>query len=451
MNTCVMKKVGLAITLVILVLVPSAVSADECDFWSFGGVCEEMVIESGERTYREWGYTVVVNHYEEEWGAFADIVAKGYWLPEEGQYGVRWDLEYQVTPANTTWWNGKLYGFVDHYVSSAACEWEGGLVQGFVVTYRNGRWEDEIITDRITISDELTCSRNGGTWDDFDRDGDEECMGWFDGYWGLVFETVHLQEIVGLSGEACEYYKSSGARWFDSRDEILILPFEDIIIEPWEKITIITHFWETSLALPFPCASVTRSPYPRAMVGQEAYFTVSAEPITASSDPIDTCTPDITSYQLHIRLLPSSSFTPVWYWDERPFSAEPTVSSGWSVSHTWQTASYSLEGPCSDLSCDKPLWGPSLIGEWLPAYRVNVTMAYDVQVRRTWTDWYGRSQDTGWEMVDLRQYGYNTPNLVITGARDVTPPQPGAMGPYALDFCLVPVPVIESQSLLSGD
>jgi len=80
-----------------------------------------------------------------------------------------------------------------------------------------------------------------------------------------------------------------------------------------------------------------------------------------------------------------------------------------------------------------------------------VTIAYDLQVKRTWIDWYGHEQGTEWESVDLREYGYNTSNLVLTGARDVTAPPAGTMAPYPLDLCLVPVPVIEAQSLLSGN
>jgi len=451
MKTWIWRLVGLSVSLLAITLMHTTVSAGECDFWSFGGICEEVIGFSGQNTYREVGYSQVVDHYEEQWGSFANIMARGYWQPKEGERGVKWNLDYQVTSGNIIWLDGKRYGVVDNLVSSAACEWAGGKVQGFVMTFRNGRWVDQIINQQITISDAQTCDLHGGQWNDFDKDGNHECMSLVDGAWELVFYYIHIQEIVGLSSEACAYYKQGGARWFDSWDEFQLIPFEDIIIEPWEKIEVITHFWGASLQIPYPCASVTRSPYPRALTGEEAYFTVEPVIVSAVSEPIATCTPDIRQYQVHIRLVPDQDFQPIWYWDERNFSPEPSISEGWSVAHTWQTASYSLDGACSDLSCDKPLWGPSLSGEWLPAYKVNVTVAYDLQVKRTWIDWYGQAQGTVWETVDLREYGYNTSNLVLTGARDVTAPPAGAMAPYPLDLCLVPVPVIEAQSLLSGN
>ena len=269
-----------------------------------------------------------------------------------------------------------------------------------------------------------------------------------------TFEILYVTEewTKGVKSTAvCQWMKQDGGRWFDSRDEYLMSHFEDITIIPWERIIVTTHFYGATVEIPFPCPDVIRSPYPRALVGEEATFTVQPETYSASSTPIATCTPDINQYQVHIQLLPRQDIAPLWYWDERSFKTGDTISQGWAVSHTWDTASYSLDGACEDLNCDKPLWGPSLIGEWLPSYKVNVTLAYELQARRTWTDWYGQAHDTGWETINMQDYGYNTTLMILTGARDGTPPQPGAMPPKAIWECIVPVPVIESQALLNGN
>lgn len=447
MNSKIKFLICLLIIFILGVDVHKINAQDGCEFGYIGGICQDTVISSGQNTHRDVGYSLVVDHYEEEWGSLAQIMAAGYWNPVEGQQGISFSglkCRRYITEGSHTLCE------VSNVSNDTACDWGSGTLDGFNVTYHNGTWVYKIEWHDVPITAKYICLGHGGLWWDRDWDGEKECTEKTYPY-NEIYDTLSLYEILAKSSIPCEYYKTTEARWFDSWDEYQLIPFEDIIIEPWEKIEVITHFWGASLQIPFPCASVTRSPYPRALTGEEAYFTVEPVIVTAASEPIDTCTPDISQYQVHIRLVPDEDFQPIWYWDERNFSSEPSISEGWSVAHTWQTASYSLDGACSDLSCDKPLWGPSLSGEWLPAHKVNVTIAYDLQVKRTWIDWYGHEQGTGWESVDLREYGYNTSNLVLTGARDVTAPPAGAMAPYPLDLCLVPVPVIEAQSLLSGN
>jgi hypothetical protein len=420
----------------------------DCDAFNFGGECETTIITEGETTTRNTEWITEVEHYEEEWGGFSEIMLAGYWQPAEGQTGVIIDSDMQC--GNPITKNGKRYCRSADLVCAISCDWGSGMMQGLAAVYHNGEWEAKKTFIDEPISNENACINLFGVWEDRDWDGEMECWSTYPPF-NEITDQVALYEIVYEGPEACEYRKEDGFRWFDSWDEINTYPVEDVIIEEWEYIEVVTHYWGVSVQVPYPCAGVTRTPYPRAIVGEPSYFTVTADTITASAEVSDVCTPDVESYLVEVRIVPIESISPVWVWDERSFSDNPTVSEGWTVSHTWDTSSYSLDGECEDLSCDKPLWGPSLIGEWLPAYKVNVYIAYQLEVRRTWTDWYGQVHDTGWEAIDLTTFGYNTSFLILSGARDVTIPQAGAMAPKEIYECIVPVPVIEAQSILSGD
>jgi hypothetical protein len=438
-------------TLLALTIANSVYAQDSdtgCEGTYIFGVCTTTTTIAGETTTRNTEWVTEVEHYEEEWGRLSEIMLAGYWQPAEGQRGVIFSPEYQCISPITL--NGKRYCRGIDFVSSLSCDWGSGTMQGIAAVYHNGQWEMIKTVQDKPISNQTACDLLFGAWYDKDYDGEMECWSTYPPY-DEITNLVALYEIVYEGPEACEYQKEDGYRWFDSWDEINTYPIEDVIIEEWEYIEIVTHYWGVSVQVPYPCAGVTRTPYPRAIVGEPSYFTITADTITASAEVIDVCTPDIESYLLEVRIVPIESISPVWVWDERSFSDNSTVSEGWAVSHTWDTSSYSLDGECEDFSCDKPLWGPSLIGEWLPAYKVNVYIAYKLEVRRTWTDWYGQVHDTGWEAIDLTTFGYNTSFMILSGARDVTIPQTGAMAPKEIDECIVPVPVIEAQSILSGD
>jgi hypothetical protein len=238
-------------------------------------------------------------------------------------------------------------------------------------------------------------------------------------------------------------------RWRDTRDELQTIPFQDITIVPWQKIIIITNYNRIEVPLPYPTATIVRSPWPRAIAGQPVHFLATSVPVEAASDPINGCTPDIQRYILQVRLTPLLTVPPAWSFDDRSWSPASQPSSGWDVWHTFNTSSYNLSGEASSPGSSILANGPSLDGATkLPAYQVNLTLAWQVEADRTWVDFHGIAHDTGWQTVDLTQYGYNTPYLVTTGARDVTPPPPGIplqdLPPY-----VVPVPVVESQGILA--
>ncbi len=443
------KSFAIIITAIILaMLFSTAGMADHaCEVGNFGGSCTELEVITEESTRRVTGYNAHVNYYEEEWGWEQSIMAEGYWAPREGERGVTYRYYSGSLPSPGS--DGVLRvkkstltgGALGPYWANS-CNWLG-FAQGYEVVYHNGHWELVTEIERIPVRDLGTCEGRGGF-----LNPEGLCENSISGE--AITYTVEWVKLLTLSSAACEYHKADGARWFDSRDEYQLIPFEDIIVENWQSITVVSHFYGMSLTMPFPCPKVTRTPYPRAIVGEEAFFTLEPEVITASSETIDTCTPDIMNYQIHAMLEPANDFVPVWFWDERPWTTGDTVTQGWTAAHIWNTASYSLDGRCENLYCDKPSWGPSLIGEWLPSYKVTVTSAYRLYARRTWTDFYGQAHDTGWEIVDMRQYGYNTDLLIVTGARDATIAQPGAMAPRDISECIVPVPVIEAQSILTG-
>lgn len=383
-------KVILAVWLTagLVALIPvSAARADCSIIWT--QECSSEVVISGYDTVRISG-TYTVHDYHEEWGEYSTTIPLGYWFPQDGTEGVRWSCPNNL-PTDL--------GF------------------GWKTVFKDGAWEDVVEEQPIP--------------DRYGRDPS-------DPFWIPTY--IEHMVLLGISGTACSYIKADETiRWWDSSDEWLTIPFQDILIVPWEKIIVITNYYQLEVPLDYPVAQVTRSPWPRAIAGQPVSFSATVSPVQGSSEVIDACTPDIRNYQLHIRLTPIVGALPEWMFNERDWSIEPTTAHGWEVSHTYQTASYDL-----------PATGPSLDGAApLPAYQVTVRTAWLVEANRTWTDFYGQPHETGWQVVDLTQYGYSTSYLITTGATDVTPPPPGIPAQDLPDF-FVPVPVVESQSILTS-
>jgi hypothetical protein len=126
----------------------------------------------------------------------------------------------------------------------------------------------------------------------------------------------------------------------------------------------------------------------------------------------------------------------------------PGEAVGWQVSHTYQTSSFNMYGDGISLSSDKPAIGPSLNGIPLPSYKVTVEVAWQLEVQRTWYTYRDQFVQASWKAVDLREFGFDAPYLIVEGAHDLTPYPPG-VPKVENPYCIVPVPVIESQGLLS--
>jgi hypothetical protein len=370
-------------------LVPLSIArADDCDIvWT--QQCSSQVVVSGNDTYRTSG-TYVVRDYHEEWGDASYTIPLGYWNPAEGDDGVRWTCPNNLST---------------------------DLAFGWRIIYQNGFWQDVIEREPIP--------------DRYGREPDDPL--WIPNY------VEHLV-LYGVSATACSYMlPDQSVRWRDTRDELQTIAFQDFIIVPWQHIIVVSNYYQLEVPMPYPAAQVVRSPWPRAIAGQPVSFAASAEPLYASSEVIDACTPDIINFQLHLRLTPIYEAAPEWSFAERDWSRQPGTVSGWEVSHVFNTASYDL-----------PPDGPSLDGtSRLPAYPVTLRTAWLVEANRTWNDFRGTHHETGWQVVDLTQYGYNTPYLITNGARDVTSPPPGVPAQSLPDY-FVPVPVIEAQGILSA-
>jgi hypothetical protein len=390
------------IILAIFACLPTLAARADCGIvWT--GECSSVILTRGETTVRTSG-TLTIHDFSQQWGEASRIIPQGYWKPQEGEHGVRWDCS-------------------DSYIHGVGIGWK--------VIYQGGAWHP--VMEQVLTQD---------------------AEGRLPGDPGYIPTYTSVPVRYGHSAAACRYLTPgqivSRVRWRDTRDELVTIPFQDITIIPWEKIVVVTNYYHVEVPLPYPAASVVRSPWPRAIAGEPEDFTATGVPVEAASDPLNGCTPDITDYVLQVRLTPLQGIPPVWDFDERPWSHAPATGAGWEISHTYDTASYNMSGDGSTLASDKPAIGPSLDGATkLPSYKVNLTLAWLVEARRTWVDFYGDRHDTGWQAVDLRKYGYDTPYLVTTGARDVTPP-PAGVPKQALPAYIVPVPVIESQGILSA-
>ena len=286
-----------------------------------------------------------------------------------------------------------------------------------------GCWEEE-----TTIWVEDSCSLYKPYGDHGNSAQAEAICDWNAGKWG--------------SGDKSRSFSQYGSRWWDSWDEMIHIPYNKITIVNKRYVKIWTNYYDRALTLNIPCAAVERRPYPRALVGEPNQFEVLGGTYT-DSVVIPTCTPDIRNYKFSARVVPVPDMPPLWIFDERPFNIpnRGNYAYGWVVQHIFETASYNVGG-------EKPRNGPSLTGDYLSAYQVEVTIPYLVQVSRDWDNYYGEHFSTGWETVPLTSFGHPV-GYVIGEAKDVTPPPPGA--PEMRDYpCVVPVPVIESQSLIAA-
>lgn len=451
-----MKKIWIAIGVTILLSLASVTAVmaqsedDVCGGSSFGGQCQGSEWGYGENTTITSGSTTV-HDYHEEWGGYlSTTIVDGYYQPQMGEAGVSFK------------WGCDPYNRGTQCPRTAAAKWGAswsalscatwGDVIGYEVRWDGTDWVPTYWTDYIRITNKDQCEYRGGYWNPTWH----RCQKSLYDYEELE-ETVEVLNEAGKFTQACLYNKTDGAHWFDSWDEYTIIPFETISIVPYGNITFWTHFWGTSVTIPYPCAMVKRTPYPRAIVGEPVTFEILLETIEVSSEPIDTCTPDIMDYQIHIRLRPDTNSEPIWYFDEREWGG-PTIGTGWTISHIFETSSVAepAGSKCYTIGpeCPKPAIGPSMEGPQLglDSYKVDATVAYIVEVKRTWRDFYGNLHDTGWVAVDLRQWGATTSQLVITGTRDTSDAPPGMVIPaYDHGYCIVPVPVLESQSIHSTD
>jgi hypothetical protein len=257
-------------------------------------------------------------------------------------------------------------------------------------------------------------------------------------------------------------------------------PCTTITISPGGQISCGGNFSVTASAS-VPCMTVLRDPYPRGIVSAPNVFWLNG-PWSAigSASSREWCTPTIRNYTLQVGWQFYPAVEPTWFFDDRAWSEEPVSASGMTATHTFQTSSWGLPGN-----------GPSLEGRLeLPAYQVQVGTAWQALVRRTWEElergsrktfaceagdvqclelyalceapatdpenylcyeWFWVFHDTGWIPLDLTLFGYPQRYYVSSAAGDVTMPPPGvAVVPLSQRLCNVPVPIIESQSLLNS-
>jgi hypothetical protein len=257
-------------------------------------------------------------------------------------------------------------------------------------------------------------------------------------------------------------------------------PCTTITISPGGQITCGGNF-SVSASASVPCLTVLRDPYPRGIVSAPNVFWLNG-PWSAigSGSSREWCTPAIRNYTLQVGWQFYPAVEPTWMFDDRTWSHEPVSASGMTATHTFQTSSWGL-----------PANGPSLEGRLeLPAYQVQVGTAWQALVRRTWEElergarktfacragdtqcrelyslcedpatdpendlcyeWFWVFHDTGWIPLDLTQFGYPQRYYVSSAAGDVTMPPPGvAVVPLSQRLCNLPVPIIESQSLLNS-
>jgi len=260
---------------------------------------------------------------------------------------------------------------------------------------------------------------------------------------------------------------------------------------PCETLTISRHgtltcggAYAVSASAQVPCVQVKRWPYPRGMVNLENTFEIAGPYVSQRGvgQSAGWCSPGIRNYTLEVEWRMRSDVLPVWSFDEREWAEEPDYQRGFAVTHTYQTSSWA-----------KPGNGPSLEGTLdLPAYQVELGTAWQPYVRRSWEErvrervelncrgcgsgveceelcavcgpdgtdredtscyeehWEART--TGWQAVDLLEYGYRNPYYTSWSAGDVSQPPSGIPPvPMRARLCLgIPVPVIEVQVYLNA-
>ena len=334
---------------------------------------------------------------------------------------------------------------------------DGGKWNGipFPLTFGNGwevkaKWYSEPVVNSnpcdagVDFQNNICYYLNGSqaTCDDItdtpDAQGYYHCVNYVQGW--VFGDTVRT--VTGkAANDVCTPHPPRGnTGWLQTPDEASIPPCTQITVaqENDGSVTLgcTLHYYNVSVKLSF-CAAVERKPFPRAITGQPVFFKVDpAQDFQASSNPINFCTPDVQNYVLTLEARPDTGTKPMWRFNDRPNVAEQTAQ-GWTVQHTFQTSSWGLE-----------LMGPSLDGrQWLPAYKVEALVPYAIYVRRTWNDFHGGSHVVE-APLDLRDYGYPTKDLWVP-AYDATKPPPGVPDMH-WPQCIVPVPVIEAQGVITG-
>ncbi|MBN2500822.1 MAG: hypothetical protein JXB38_08600 [Anaerolineales bacterium] len=240
--------------------------------------------------------------------------------------------------------------------------------------------------------------------------------------------------------------------------------------------------YDATASTTIPCPAVIREPYPRALVNAPIRFVLGANGSSSGADTTEVCEEDIRNYTIKVgwNQMP---IVPTWNFDERPWSDQPSSGLGWTVYHTYDTASYGLEEN-----------GPDLHGHMTyPAYQISVSTWWLPWVSESWEQWHEFEWDckeevtpTGdliWEgseceerwacdgaaigdegcgewkkhgsgqiPIDLRWFGYSFPYARRWSAEDATQPPPESGIPAVPPEerrCEIPVPVIESQGLLT--
>ena len=246
--------------------------------------------------------------------------------------------------------------------------------------------------------------------------------------------------VVGSAACACQWTKQrGGTRWWDSYDEIKTYPTQRITIIKGYGLRFNIHYYNQTIDVPYPCPTVIRNPYPRAIAGQPAQFILNKDVFVYDGAVIPSCTPDIKNYKFSVKMEQDAAYKPVWVWKDRAWSSSPGQDRGWKVTHIFDTASFNLFNTL----------GPGLTTEKLPSYDPTVMVKWNIYTARNWIDAFGRGQGTGWVQLDLRDYGFPDQGFIMEGAKDVTPPPPG-VPPFLNPKCTFPVPVIESQGLVSS-
>lgn len=280
----------------------------------------------------------------------------------------------------------------------------------------------------------------------------------------------------------------NGESEFSSIDGVPICNWELAEEPPCTSITISSSGeitcggdFSVSASARVPCMTILRDPYPRGLVSTPNVFWLNGPWSAIGSESSRAwCTPSIRNYTLQVGWQFYPAVPPTWHFDDRPWSDEPQSAEGMVVTHTYETSSWGL-----------PANGPSLEGRLeLPAYQVRAGTAWQAIVRRTWEElergdrrsfncgagddscwdlnamcespgtdpqnddcyeWHWVFHDTGWEPLDLTQYGYPNPYYVNWAAGDTTMPPPGVLAvPLSERSCNAPVPIIESQALLNS-
>ncbi|MCB2160631.1 hypothetical protein KQH40_00935 [bacterium] len=257
-------------------------------------------------------------------------------------------------------------------------------------------------------------------------------------------------------------------------------------------VFVCTGDYDVSAAASVPCPAVERWPYPRGLVNAPIEFVIQASGASSADGSREWCEQDIMNYTISVGW-EQVPIPPLWNWDERPWSAQPTASYGFQVYHTYETSSFGKpeNGPDTMGNMDHPAYQVEVVTYWQPWLKVEwdqwAYTKWDCKkevVDQVWNsetnqyedvlDWVGTEctqrlvcsnagiapyptasncgewdhRSTGTIRINLLEFGFSEPYYRFFGAVDTTTP-PSPLPYNEPRQCRIPVPVVESQSLLT--